>query len=193
MSLANLIRKRETGKPANDNPAKAANDGRASEEPLAGLAALALANPTEPKPAKPAKVGADSTATAPITADKEAAIHAWLALIEETDPATIADVIGQCQRYADARDYFTGRSAAELPKPGAFPDDRRTCAQCANLRQRACAIAKPERGALVVANQGYRPDPARLVRCEGYAPKASDTDQRPGTERWPGLFQKGGE
>ena len=49
MTLAALIRKRETGKPANDNPAKAANDGRARGEPIAGSAALALANPTEAK------------------------------------------------------------------------------------------------------------------------------------------------
>lgn len=55
--------------------------------------------------------------TMPMTAKDETAICAWLALIEETDPATIAEVIGQCQRDADARDYFTGRAAAELPKP----------------------------------------------------------------------------
>ncbi|MBK7813135.1 MAG: hypothetical protein IPJ52_01900 [Rhodocyclaceae bacterium] len=54
--------------------------------------------------------------SAPMTAEEETVIRAWLALIEETDPATIAEVIGQCQRDADARDYFTGR-AAELPKP----------------------------------------------------------------------------
>lgn len=64
-------------------------------------------------------------ASAPLTASDETAIRAWLALIEETDPATIAEVIGQCQRDADARDYFTGRAAAELPKPDPFPDDRR--------------------------------------------------------------------
>ncbi len=129
--------------------------------------------------------------SAPLTASEETAIRGWLALIEETDQATIAEVIGQCQRDSDARDYFTGRAAAELPKPD--PDDRRTCSQCANLRQRACTIAKPERGALVVANPVYRPDPARLLRCEGYVPMASDSDQRPGVERWPGLIQKGGE
>jgi hypothetical protein len=55
--------------------------------------------------------------SAPLTASEKAAIGAWLALIEETDPATIAEVIGQCQRDADARDYFIGRAAAELPKP----------------------------------------------------------------------------
>ena len=46
-------------------------------------------------------------ASAPLTASEEAAIRAWLALIVETDPATIAEVIGQCQRDADARAYFT--------------------------------------------------------------------------------------
>lgn len=47
--------------------------------------------------------------SAPLTASEEAAIRAWLALIEETDPATIAEVIDQCRRDADARCYFTGR------------------------------------------------------------------------------------
>jgi hypothetical protein len=129
----------------------------------------------------------------PLTAEEEAAIRAWLKLIEETDPATIAEVIGQCQRDADARDYFTGRAAAELPKHDPLPDDRRTCSQCGNLRQRACVIAKPEAGALVVANRGYRPDPVRLLRCVGYVPLANDLDQRTGAERWPGLIQKGSE
>jgi hypothetical protein len=46
-----------------------------------------------------------------LTASEETAIRAWLALIEETDPATVAEVIDQCQRDADARDYFTGRAA----------------------------------------------------------------------------------
>jgi hypothetical protein len=62
-------------------------------------------------------------ASAPLTAEEETAIRAWLALIEESDPATIAEVIGQCQRDADARDYFTGRTATELPKPNPFTDD----------------------------------------------------------------------
>jgi hypothetical protein len=112
-------------------------------------------------------------ASAPLTASEETAIRAWLALIEETDPATIAEVIGQCQRDADARDYFTGRAAAELPKPDPFPDDRRTCSHCLNLRGRDCTIAKPERGALVVANRGYRPAPDTLQRCAGYLPNTS--------------------
>jgi hypothetical protein len=112
------------------------------------------------------------------------AIRAWLALIEETDPATIAEVIGQCQRDADARDYFTGRAAAELPKPDPFPDDRRTCDKCANLIARRCQAAK--RGE-IVASRNYEPIRDLPRRCEGYAPGATDTDRRPGRDRWPGL------
>lgn len=59
MTLAALIRKRETARPANANPAKAANDPVAESVPLARLATLALASPTEPKPAT---VGAGDTA-----------------------------------------------------------------------------------------------------------------------------------
>lgn len=128
--------------------------------------------------------------SAPITASDEMAIRAWLALIEETDPATIADVIGQCQRDADARDYFTGRAAAELPKPDPFTDDRRTCNQCANLIARQCQAAK--RGE-IVASLNYEPIRDLPRRCEGYVPGAVDADTRPGRERWPELIQKGGE
>jgi hypothetical protein len=131
--------------------------------------------------------------SAPMTASEETAIRAWLALIEETDQVTIAEVIGQCQRDVEVRDCVIGRAVLALPKPGPLPDDRRTCSQCRNLRQRVCDIAKPERGALVVANRGYRPVPERLSRCVGYAPLADDSDQRTGAERWPGLIQKGGE
>ncbi len=161
MTLAALIRKREPGKPANANPAKAANDGRGEGEPLAGLAALALANRTEAKTAIPEQAVAQESAacwcwwlafsetehkivychpdatqaevlerypsavaaepfaptmrqpSAPMTAGEEAAILAWLALIEETDPATVAEVIGQCRRDAEARAYFIQRAAIE--------------------------------------------------------------------------------
>ena len=129
--------------------------------------------------------------SAPLTASEETAIREWLALIEETDPATIAEVIGRCQRDADARDYFTGRAAAEVPKPAPFLDDRRTCDQCANLIARRCQAAK--RGE-IVASRNYEPIRDLPRRCEGYAPGAGDADRRPGRERWPGLTDtKGGK
>jgi hypothetical protein len=56
--------------------------------------------------------------SAPMTPDEEAAIRAWLALIEETDPAIIAEAIDRCRLDADARDYFTGRAAANIQKGG---------------------------------------------------------------------------
>jgi hypothetical protein len=64
-------------------------------------------------------------ATTPLTADEEAAIRAWLALIKKTDQATIAEVIGRCQRDMDARAYFLARADVELPKPDPFSDNRR--------------------------------------------------------------------
>ncbi len=50
--------------------------------------------------------------SAPLTAEQQSAVQAWLAGIEETDPPTIAEVIEQCQRDADARDYFTGSATS---------------------------------------------------------------------------------
>jgi hypothetical protein len=122
----------------------------------------------------------------PMTAEAEAAVRAWLALIEETDPAIISEVMDQCHRDAAARDFFLGRAAAELPKPDPLPDDRRTCGQCANLIAQRCQAAK--RGE-IAASRNYRPIPDLPRRCEGYAPGADDTDRRPGRDRWPGLIQ----
>jgi len=125
-----------------------------------------------------------------MTADQERAICAWLELIGETDAATMADVLDQCRRDADARDYFTGLAAGELPKPDFFADDRRTCNQCANLIARRCQSAK--RGE-IVASRNYEPIRELPRRCEGYEPRPNDPDRGHGRERWPGLIQKGGE
>ena len=68
-------------------------------------------------------------------------------------------------------------------------DDRRFCTQCLNLCGAVCIAAKP--GGIVRATVGYRPRQGVLLRCAGYSPNASDTDQRPGRERWPGLTYRG--
>ena len=52
---------------------------------------------------------------APLTAEDEMVIRAWMALIKETDSDSITEVIGQCQQNAEAREYIIGRAAAELP------------------------------------------------------------------------------
>ncbi len=129
-------------------------------------------------------------ALASLTANEEMAIRAWLALIEETDPLVIAEVIAQCQQDAGARDYFQARALVELPKPSAFPDDRRTCDQCINLKALRCQAAK--RGE-INASRSYEPIRDLPQRCEGYAPTADDPDRRPGRERWSMRIHKGEE
>lgn len=46
-----------------------------------------------------------------LTAEEETAVLAWLAHIGELDPATITEVLANCQADPEARKYFTGRSA----------------------------------------------------------------------------------
>lgn len=60
---------------------------------------------TDPRPEAP-KLGA-------MMNDEEQAIRSWLASIGEADPATIAEVIGQCKRNVDARHYFIRRATEE--------------------------------------------------------------------------------
>lgn len=78
----------------------------------------------------------------------------------------------------------------EVETASIFPDDRRTCRQCANLAGRRCLAAW--RGE-IVANRDYEPVRDIPRRCEGYVPGADDPDTRPGRERWPELNQEGGE
>jgi hypothetical protein len=85
----------------------------------------------------------------------------------------------------------TSNSESDTPKPDPFPDDRRTCDQCANLIAGQCQAAK--RGEIIGASRNYEPIRDLPRRCEGYAPGADDPDRRHGLERWPGLIQKGGE
>ena len=113
MSLSNLIRgKSEPARFATAIPATFATPREEGRRTVASVANVTVAKSEN---GKSEKVGAGGTATAPMTAEEEAAIRAWLVLIEETDPATIAEVMGQCQRDAAARDYFTGRAGEVMP------------------------------------------------------------------------------
>ena len=66
-------------------------------------------------------------------------------------------------------------------------DDRRLCTQCLNMRWRTCTVARL--GGPVSARRGYEPVRDMLHRCAGYAPNATDADQRTGHDRWPGLYE----
>jgi len=99
MSLLNLIRRKsEPVGFATATPATFATQERERGRTVASVATVAVAKSPQGQ-------------TATMTAREEMAIRAWLALIEETDPVTIAEVIDQCRRDADAREYFTWRAA----------------------------------------------------------------------------------
>jgi len=182
MTLSALMKKGGLREAATAIPATAATEEGEKAGTVARVATVAVANLPSAK----------SHPTAPMTADQESAIRAWLAHIEETDAAIIAVVLGQCRADAEARGYFL-RQAGGMPQPAAFDDDRRRCDQCMNLRRDVCTIAEPKTGALVVANRGYRPVREPPRRCAGYAPGLDDPDRRTGRERWPGLIQKGND
>ena len=134
------------------------------------------------------EIEGSNEAVVPMTAGEGSAVRAWLAHIEETDEAIIAHVLDKCRTDADARYYFI-RRPEELPRPVAFDDDRRRCDQCANLTGGGLCLAA--RRGEIVASRNYEPIRDLPRRCEGYAPKANDTDQRPARERWPGLMRQG--
>ncbi len=83
-------------------------------------------------------------------------------------------------------------TAAGSSEPEAVgDDDRRTCAECANLTGRGLCLAA--RRGEIVASRSYEPTRDLRRRCEGYMPGVDDSDRRPGQERWPRLTWKGND
>ncbi|MDD2742695.1 MAG: hypothetical protein PHV02_10495 [Rhodocyclaceae bacterium] len=147
------------------------------------LARLSIQADTPDTPCNPVEVSAKPAWIGACTLDTPDTPQ----IIKAGDVAAeaIADMAGNPLSSFQA-EIAVDRNSSILPTV-ADTDDRRTCQQCLNLRRRICSIAKPERGAMVVANMGYRPQPDSLHRCAGYLPNATDNDQRLGGERWPGL------
>ena len=173
MTLSALIWKRDTGNLATAIPAISATQPKTEAATVARIATVAVANPKERKTASPAKVGAGDAAPA----------SRWLIHYPDREPLEVA-----CYPDATHAEILERHPDAVAAEP--FPDDRRTCDQCANLLARRCQAAK--RGE-IVASASYEPIRDLPRRCEGYAPGSDDPDRRPGRERWPGLIQKGGE
>ena len=121
MSLADLIRYGPSAT-ANANPAKAANDGVVSGQPLAKLAPLALANPPEATrhlsvtaqnddPATEARQQRAASAAAAIvrretTGAEEREILNWLGRIGEFDPVVIGETLAKCRTNPTYRAAF---------------------------------------------------------------------------------------
>lgn len=125
MTLSALIRKREnaTATVATPTTHKGAKTGT-----VANVASVAVANQ--------------------LLAEEETAIRVWLAHIEETDPATIADVLARCQSDAQARAYCL-EQARQIPPPPE-PDYTATCGACKHFQRidhpnlGHCAQGEPE-------------------------------------------------
>lgn len=146
------------------------------DEVLAGKEEALAAVPFEPMPAR-----------FPLPSDmrEDHLVRAWLDHIGETDPAIRAEVLAHCRSDARARRELL-QWAGESLAPHTFADDRRTCAQCANLTWRGRCLAA-QRGE-IFASPHFEPVPDIAQRCAGYLPGPDDTDQRPGRERWPWLI-----
>ena len=71
-------------------------------------------------------------------------------------------------------------------------DDRRRCTDCRNLAENDLCLAawRGELTSGLIARRYHPARPKQLRRCEAYAPRPDDPDQRPGSERWPGLLSK---
>jgi hypothetical protein len=117
------------------------------------------------------KIGAGDTAH--LTASEETAIRAWRWRVCLPDQVFIAHIAPDADRSEVMAIYPDAVSVEPLPmveyepaKPDPFPDDRRTCEQCANLDGRQCQAAK--RGE-IVASRDYEPIRDLPRRCEGYA------------------------
>ena len=99
--------------------------------------------------------------------------------VSESEKATTPSLV-----LPDPADVLPDAETVDSPET---EDDRRFCTQCLNLRGRACTVARL--GGPVSARRGYEPVRDMLHRCAGYAPNATDADQRTGHERWPGHYE----
>ena len=110
MMLSALIRKREI---ATATPATTATHEGVEGRSVAKVASVAVANQIFP--------------------EEESAIRAWLAHINETDPAIIADVITKCRACADTRAWCLDQARQVPPAPE--PDYSATCGSCRHFHR----------------------------------------------------------
>ncbi|SHF85968.1 hypothetical protein SAMN02745117_02730 [Lampropedia hyalina DSM 16112] len=150
MTLSALIRKRENATATLATPAthKGARAGT-----VANVASVAVAKAPAATPKPEAQSGSVANVASVAVAnqlfpEEEAPIRAWLAHIEETDPATIADVLEQCQNDAQTRAYCL-EQARQIPPPPE-PDYTATCGACRHFQRidhpnlGHCAQGEPE-------------------------------------------------
>ena len=105
-----------------------------------------------------------------------------------TPPASLAEVRAwypEALEVEPEEDTHEGEEPAPDSDLEALPDDRITCRQCRHLSGARCQAAL--RGLFQHRARRYEPPPERRHACHAFAPLSDDSDQRPGTARWPGL------
>ena len=108
---------------------------------LAGTMTATPATPTTQEADKPVTVTPVATVAVAeqpeplpeLSSDEESSILAWLAHIEETDPAIIAEVVDKCRNDREACRYFLKRSE-EVPEPDTF-NRLMTCGDCTHFER----------------------------------------------------------
>ena len=190
MILDRLIRGRsdpesDTGNVATAIPAISATQPRT----VARIATVAVANWPEERAELPVtsnEPGAGVAAPAPMTAEEEAAIRAWLAHIEETDADIIAEVLNRCRADPETRSYFL-RRAEEVPSK---PDGR----QLARQKVQGWLGANPGlRLAVVVEEDGDCFVATLGIREKGIVEFAIDRDKYDGMALLSLVERYGGE
>ena len=149
MTLSALIKKGGLTGGMTATPATPATQEADKPVTVAPVATVAVAEQPEPLPELPP--------------DEQSSILAWLAHIDETDPAIIAEVVDKCRNDLEARRYFLKRSE-EVPEPVTL-NHPMTCGECVHFER----IIEPFRH-------------PHLGHCEKGEPEAIaglwDTDQR---------------
>ena len=96
MILSTLIKKGGLAKVATATPATSATHQLDNSVTVASVATVTVAENSKP--------------VAGLSPDEESRIQKWLAHIEETDSAIIAEILDKCRVDSKARQYFLKRS-----------------------------------------------------------------------------------
>jgi hypothetical protein len=134
MTLSALIKKVGLANTVTATPATTATQEVDKPVTVAPVATVDVAVKQEPLPE--------------LSLDQEASIRAWLALIDETDPDIIAEILNQCHDELGARRYFLKRSE-EVPET-VPKHERITCGGCTYYERIEhshlghCTLGEPE-------------------------------------------------
>lgn len=127
MTLSALIRKHEI---ATATVATPATRDQTATGTVANVASVAVAKAPAPNIQQGAQWRTVATEAGQLLAEEETAIREWLAHIEETDPAAIADALSKCAASPIVRAYCLEQAKQVPPAPAPEKDYTATCGFC---------------------------------------------------------------